>query len=1477
MSTMVEVKPVRAGSAKFPIPVAVLAASAMPAVLTVLTDNPPKPVFRTEVVRTVMPRRRRFDGYDTSPSGIREGLSMAVLRGSDVLEASQARVYAGDGRVIGAGFLVAGDVLCTCAHVVARALGLPGTGPEEPPDRAVEVDFPLVTGCPRVRTTVESWRTGGVDVALLRLDEPIGGTRPAPLVDGTGVWEHPFRAMGFPAGAGHGVWAHGTLRARLGSGWVQMETDEPGPRIVKGFSGAPVWDDAQNGVVGMTVAAHTEERTAYLLPSADLVDEATLVPRCPFQGLTAFAEDDAEFFHGRDADTERLLAAVRGRSVTLVAGPSGCGKSSLVSAGVLPRLRAAGTGVTELRPVPGVRPAAVVARALAGVLEPELGEFERLARAEELAGLLEANGDFAAELRARVLARGGGADGHVLFVDQLEEYVSAGPEAGHALLGLLGDLAGGGLRIVATARPGSLDALITADTSDLVSEAVRFLAPLTPEDLGQAVTAPVDAVPGLWFEAGLPERIVADAGDEPGRMPLVQFALTELWRRRSRAMLTHAAYDELGGVAGALVGSADDAYEKLSRSERGLARRLFVQLARPADGDAFTRRPTRTTDLAPELVALARGLAPDKLVVLSHAPGSDGHEEIVDLAHEALTVHWPRLRRWLTESRDFRLWQEQVRADLDRWQSQQREPARLLSGTDLAEAERRLAEHPDPDDIPAAEREYVHLSRRHARRGTRLRQAAVAVLAVLTVLAVVLAFTTYQSLRKTEKQLRTQAAGLLAQAAEQRPPNDPGTALQLALAAWHAADTPQTRQALMNQYVRGQYVTGTYPSLWRGNISSLIASNDGRVLVVESEIPGSERPVLTVVTGALDGKPRPRELSDVPEGDPEIAVSPDGRFVAATAGTESVSLWRTAEDGAKHPVLLEPRLHGSPKWSIANLDFSSDSKRLSLALSMEKGCATTGNGCFSGSVNVWETGTGDRAEVTEQLALRGRIRNAAFTSDANSMAVRYRDRDSVDVWDLKSGDRLYSLKAGSGAGLEAGGEIVLDPVSKEALEISRKPGHSRRIPLISYESEGTFRYDVATVNKASESGYSEHILTDMHTGRAFHTRVPDPDSWPESRAVPTVAAFPEKGGGLTVLATVGSTLVRTRAEPVGDERVPDVTALSPNRRLLARIDEEKTERRVQVLDVSGNRLQSARLPGTAPYGYWKLTWTADSRWLVVWGMNGLSRAYPANDLSSRYVPLDDALPGVDHVQRVVGIGGSEIALAIGDLELARVDAADGDVKTQPFSIYQGASREAEKTDTYSTGFQLAARPNHPGQVAAFTLNGHGEIMLWDLRGPRHVAELPTVSFDLADVVYSSPYESLLVFDPTGTRLAALNGDNRIRIWDVTKKKQPSNSVPWKRDDRLVGLTSSGHVVVLRDGGLRFLDPGRKDDFSLSTVSGLVRIAEHHLVVDSGTVRQSFDLRPEAQFRALCDAAGRDYTAAERELLPEGTPDEPPCS
>jgi hypothetical protein len=384
---------------------------------------------------------------------------MAAVRGSGVLQASQVRIYSAGGEVVGAGFLVAADVVCTCAHVVSRALGVP-YGTEQAPNEAVELDFPLLGGRPRARARVVSWRRGGEDVALLRLETEVEGARPVPLADGTAVWGHTFRALGFPSGADRGIWASGTLRDGQGSGWVQMEAHDPGPRIAEGFSGSPVWDEVQDGVVGMTVAAHRGERTAYLLPSAELVDDQIVPSRSPFKGLAAFTEDDAEFFHGRDRDVTRVCAAVRRRPVTLVAGPSGCGKSSLVRAGVLSLLRAGGMAVSELRPVPGVSAATVLARALMEVLEPGASEVQRLAEAEALAQLLEGGEGVPAQLRRRILDRAEAA-GHVVFVDQLEEYAGADRTAARVLFELLAALAGheGRLRYGSSRRYGPIPSM----------------------------------------------------------------------------------------------------------------------------------------------------------------------------------------------------------------------------------------------------------------------------------------------------------------------------------------------------------------------------------------------------------------------------------------------------------------------------------------------------------------------------------------------------------------------------------------------------------------------------------------------------------------------------------------------------------------------------------------------------------------------------------------------------------------------------------------------------------------------------------------------------------------------------------------------------------------------------------------------------------------------------------------------------------
>ena len=60
--------------------------------------------------------------------------------------------------------------------------------------------------------------------------------------------------------------------------------------------------------------------------------------RPPFLGLFAFRPEDREFFFGRDALVQKLVARIKAHPFLAVLGASGSGKSSLVMAGLVPTL-----------------------------------------------------------------------------------------------------------------------------------------------------------------------------------------------------------------------------------------------------------------------------------------------------------------------------------------------------------------------------------------------------------------------------------------------------------------------------------------------------------------------------------------------------------------------------------------------------------------------------------------------------------------------------------------------------------------------------------------------------------------------------------------------------------------------------------------------------------------------------------------------------------------------------------------------------------------------------------------------------------------------------------------------------------------------------------------------------------------------------------------------------------------------------------
>lgn len=198
------------------------------------------------------------------------------------LELCVVRIYSNSGKVIGAGCLVSEKHILTCAHVVADALGIPRQT-SKMPDEVITLDFPLLTPKQHLKAKVVFWQPvnpamEAEDIAGLELENSFPQmAQPAKFITSDDLWGHSFRVFGFPLGQPNGVSASGVLRGRGANFWVQLEDiKESGYRLEAGFSGAPIWDEKLEGVVGIAVAAEMnrpEVKAAFMIPASILDTE----------------------------------------------------------------------------------------------------------------------------------------------------------------------------------------------------------------------------------------------------------------------------------------------------------------------------------------------------------------------------------------------------------------------------------------------------------------------------------------------------------------------------------------------------------------------------------------------------------------------------------------------------------------------------------------------------------------------------------------------------------------------------------------------------------------------------------------------------------------------------------------------------------------------------------------------------------------------------------------------------------------------------------------------------------------------------------------------------------------------------------------------------------------------------------------------------------------------------------------------------
>jgi hypothetical protein len=122
--------------------------------------------------------------------------------------------------------------------------------------------------------------------------------------------------------------------------------------------------------------------------------------------------------------------------------------------------------------------------------------------------------------------------------------------------------------------------------SQRLQSALVNLGPMTRDELDRAVNQPAEKA-GLDFESGLVDRLLDDAGEEPGNLPLMEFALKELWEARQANRLLNDVYTDMGGVKGAIAERAEAVYQGLDATQQHRRRHVSTR-AQPA-GDLRPR------------------------------------------------------------------------------------------------------------------------------------------------------------------------------------------------------------------------------------------------------------------------------------------------------------------------------------------------------------------------------------------------------------------------------------------------------------------------------------------------------------------------------------------------------------------------------------------------------------------------------------------------------------------------------------------------------------------------------------------------------------------------------------------------------------------------------------------------------------------------------------------------------------------------
>jgi WD40 repeat protein len=887
-----------------------------------------------------------------------------------------------------------------------------------------------------------------------------------------------------------------------------------------------------------------------------------------------------------------------------------------------------------------------------------------------------------------------------------------------------------------------------------------------------------------------------------------------------------------------------------------LPRRRIPRLKRTRDPDNGHRSRLRSTAI--RRLSLLQDVAPPPARdgATPPAPAASGLDE-VEVAHEALIRHWPRLREWLDQDRAALLLRESVREAAQEWAAHQRDESYLIHRGRRLEAAAALQQHPRLDlnalecaylDTSialrereehereaqrqrelAAERERAELAEQRAQeqaaaaRGLRRRLMAAVALGTAAVFAALIAFVGFQQAGEERDYAERQETiarirALTAEAALQHEIGEDERGALLARQAylWHReVDAPllSATDAALRRSLGLPYFSQVLPSQVT-SINAAALSADGKSLVVGSlggamwlwnlSLPGTD----PIELASKRSRGNESELSPQVNS---LAFSPDGRWIAVGSDwTDSVQLWDPA--GVAAPINLPEA--GQRTYSVK---FSPDGKLLAACGDDDK-------------VRIWSV---DAPTTAPSVIDIGDLGASAIAFDPDGHILAFGDATGgVYMWDLVHPGATPRQLTADGPGpindLEfspdgrmlaaAAGDVVrLWDLAKEAAEPTDLRQGEISIYDVAFSPDGQMLAAGVYIQVAGE------FVGEVHVWDVFHATA-DPITLGGHGDAVTAVAYSKDGQILVSAGSDGSVrLWRPNAiDPVvlhGHDNAVWAVAFRPNKSMLASGSLDGTVRLWDFDHVATEPVvlaDSGRLIRTVAF-------SPDGRTMAFGGNDEQLGLWEVGDLTANpiVIPSD---------------GGMIFCAAFApDGQALVTGSADGAIR-----IWNVADSTTPPIvlPTSPSGAIVAVAFDRTGQIVA-TGAADGGVRLWDLASPtapmlvdRHAEAIMGLAFggDGRTLVAASYDGEMSLWDASrlpatrissiethdrllslgisqdGRRFATGSEDGLIRIWDVSDIHAepvvlsnggvPVLSISFSSDDRLLASGDDGGVVRL---------------------------------------------------------------------------------